>query len=237
MRQIILDTETTGLSPEEGHRIIEIGCLEMVDRQLTGNHLHFYVNPERAIEQDALQIHGITEKFLLDKPLFKDIADQLIDFLSGAELIIHNAPFDVGFINYELGLTKRSFKLLQEYCQIIDSLAIARHKHPGQQNSLDALCRRYGVDNMQRDLHGALLDAQLLAQVYLLMTGGQSQLFDLEANSTTLTQETRIRRRIKRTSPLPVIKPTAEELAAHESLLSILKHVDVSVGQNDDLGA
>lgn len=177
MRQIILDTETTGLIPEEGHRIIEIGALEMIDRQLTGSHLHFYINPERLIEKSAIDIHGITDAFLIDKPLFKDIATELISFIKGAELIMHNASFDVGFINYELRLCQ-SFKLLTHYCHIIDTLAIARQKHPGQHNNLDALCRRYCVNNSNRNYHGALLDAKLLAQIYLLMTGGQTVLFE-----------------------------------------------------------
>lgn len=225
MRQIVLDTETTGLSPEEGHRIIEIGCLEMVNRRVTENHFHHYINPERDIERAASDVHGITNNFLTDKPLFSAIVDELMDYLKGAELIIHNAPFDVGFINHELKRVNKSFKPLKHYCSVIDSLAIARLKHPGQHNSLDALCRRYGVDNSNRDYHGALLDAELLAQVYLLMTGGQTQLFD-GGPSTEVAQVTDIRRLDADRKSLPVIKATDEELKAHQEFLVLLNDED-----------
>jgi DNA polymerase III subunit epsilon len=227
MRQIVLDTETTGLSPKEGHRIIEIGCLEMVNRRLTGNNLHLYINPERHIEKGAAQVHGITESFLQDKPVFKDIVKELMDFLKAAELIIHNAPFDVGFLNHELKLIKKSHHPITHYCGVVDSLVIARRKHPGQQNSLDALCRRYHVDNSNRELHGALLDAELLAQVYLLMTGGQSQLFDTEASEGASTAVTKkIHQAVENPESLPIIKATKVEQQAHENFLNKMKEVN-----------
>ncbi|WP_080744694.1 DNA polymerase III subunit epsilon [Coxiella burnetii] len=221
MRQIVLDTETTGLVPEEGHRIIEIGALEMVNRRLTGNHLHFYINPERPIERDAIEIHGITDCFLIDKPLFKDIATELISFLKGAELIIHNAPFDVGFLNHELKLTGQSFKTLTHYCQVLDTLTIARQKHPGQHNNLDALCRRYHVDNSNRDYHGALLDAELLAQVYLLMTGGQTVLFEQQGFAVA-SRSVSVRPLGTDRDSLSVIRANAAETEAHRAFLQLL---------------
>ncbi|ABX78880.1 DNA polymerase III subunit epsilon [Coxiella burnetii] len=221
MRQIVLDTETTGLVPEEGHRIIEIGALEMVNRRLTGNHLHFYINPERSIERDAIEIHGITDSFLIDKPLFKDIATELISFLKGAELIIHNAPFDVGFLNHELKLTGQSFKTLTHYCQVLDTLTIARQKHPGQHNNLDALCRRYHVDNSNRDYHGALLDAELLAQVYLLMTGGQTVLFEQQGFAVA-SRSVSVRPLGTDRDSLSVIRANAAETEAHRAFLQLL---------------
>ncbi len=178
MRQVILDTETTGLRVEDNHRLIELGCLEMINRKLTGVRFHFYINPEREVDAGAFAVHGISNEFLKDKLLFTDIAQDFIDFISDAELIIHNAPFDTSFINHELTLTSRGFKRLADYCQIVDTLAMARQLHVGQRNSLDALCKRYNVDNSKRDFHGALLDAYLLAQVYLAMTGGQGSFFD-----------------------------------------------------------
>jgi DNA polymerase-3 subunit epsilon len=172
MRHIVLDTETTGLEVEAGHRIIEIGCVELVNRRLTGRHFHVYLNPERAIDAGAIEVHGITDDDLADKPRFADIAEDFLAFLGSDPLVIHNAPFDVGFLNRELTLANLT-PLLEERCEVIDTLALARRLHPGQKNSLDALCRRYEVDNSQRELHGALLDAQILADVYLAMTGGQ----------------------------------------------------------------
>lgn len=177
MRQIILDTETTGLKVEENHRLIEIGCLEMINRKLTGKHFHYYINPERSIEESAALIHGLTNQFLADKPLFADIASELMEFMKGAELIIHNAPFDIGFINAELKALKQSWKPITHYCRVVDTLVLARQLHVGQRNSLDALCKRYRIDNSKREFHGALLDASLLAEVYLAMTGGQGSLF------------------------------------------------------------
>src|SRR5437868_1561540 len=158
MRQIILDTETTGLRVEDGHRIIEIACLEMVNRKLTGEHYHQFVNPLREVEAAAMAVHGITNAFLTDKPIFSEIAKDLMKFIDGAELIIHNAPFDVSFLNNELFLSGQNYKTIAEYCSVIDTLSMARKLHPGQRNSLDALCKRYGVDNSKRDLHGALID-------------------------------------------------------------------------------
>jgi len=175
MRQIILDTETTGLEPELGHRIIEIAGVELVNRRLTGNHFHCYLNPERESEAGALEVHGLSMEFLRDKPKFREIVNEFLDYVSGAELIIHNAPFDVAFLNHELARADR--KQINEYCRdILDTLRLAREMHPGKRNSLDALCERYQIDNSARTLHGALLDAQLLAEAYLAMTRGQESL-------------------------------------------------------------
>ena len=176
MRQIVLDTETTGLETSQDHRIIEIGCVELVNRKLTGKHYHQYINPQRKVDEGAMQVHGITDEFLEDKPLFANIVDEFLAFVGDAELVIHNAPFDVGFINHELSKLTKYPKSIAGLCSIIDTLAVARNKHPGQRNNLDALCKRYTVDNSQRDLHGALLDAEILADVYLIMTGGQVNL-------------------------------------------------------------
>ncbi len=176
MRQIVLDTETTGLEPREGHRIIEIGALELVERRPTGKMFHKYLNPERDVEEGALQVHGLSNEFLQDKQRFAEIIQELLDFIEGAELIIHNAPFDIGFLNHELNLCDPESGKIEEYAEVLDTLTLARELHPGQRNSLDALCRRYEVDNSNRQLHGALLDAELLLDVYLLMTGGQSAL-------------------------------------------------------------
>lgn len=219
MRQIVLDTETTGLEPKAGHRIIEIGAVEIVGRKLTGNHYHQYINPERAIDVGAQEVHGITSEFLRDKPLFADVLDEFLEYASGAELIIHNAAFDIGFLNNELRLAKSRLKKLESVCEVTDSLALARHKHPGQSNTLDALCRRYGVDNSARTLHGALLDAEILADVFLLMTGGQTALFASDAaESDEQVAATLDRRKVTRPE-LPVVKATPVELAAHEELL------------------
>ena len=163
MRQIVLDTETTGIDPNDGHRIIEIGCVELVGRKLTGRHFHRYINPEREVEAGAIEVHGITNEMLADKPLFSAVAEEFLDFVRGAELVIHNAPFDVGFLDMELARLPGRQPKLAEICGVVDTLVMARQKHPGQRNSLDALCQRYYVDNSQRDLHGALLDAEILA--------------------------------------------------------------------------
>lgn len=222
MRQIILDTETTGLYPEQGHRIIEIGCVELINRKLTGNHFHQYINPEREVEAEALSVHGISNDFLSDKPVFSDIAKIFMDFISGAELIIHNAPFDVGFINHELSLLKKSWKPLADYCRVIDTLIMARQMHIGQRNSLDALCKRYSIDNSQRDYHGALLDAHLLARVYLAMTGGQATLFgnSNETQENTSQQESANDLVLARKKHnIPVLKASADELTAHANHL------------------
>lgn len=219
-RQIILDTETTGLSPDKGDRLIEIGCLEMVNRRLTKNRFHSYLNPNRSIDDGAVKVHGITEAFLKDKPQFDKIAEALFAFLRDAELIIHNAPFDIGFLNAEFARIDKKFVPIAQYCRIIDTLPMARRAHPGQQNTLDALCRRYGVNNKHRDLHGALIDAALLAEVYLLMTGGQTQLFfadeqDADQNTVSVSKKTLHRSQ----KILPIIAPANEELSAHELFL------------------
>lgn len=227
MRQVVLDTETTGLEVLNGHRIIEVGAVEVVNRRLTGRTFHKYVNPEREIDDGAKEVHGITEAFLADKPRFAEIWPELDTFLRGAELVIHNAPFDVAFLDSEIARLSKArgaaTQRLEEFCQITDSLAVARHKHPGQKNSLDALCRRYMVDNSQRQLHGALLDAEILADVYLLMTGGQAQMF-----SGGSTQEGEVagdsqeRSRTLDVSGLKVIRPVPEELEAHEAMLTLM---------------
>lgn len=215
MRQIVLDTETTGLDIALGHKIIELGCVELVNRKLTGRRMHLYINPEREVDAGAIQVHGITNEMLADKPVFDKIADSFIEFVRGAELVIHNASFDIGFLNHELASLNRGFQAMHDYCQVLDSLALARKKHPGQKNSLDALCKRYQVDNSQRELHGALKDAEILADVYLLMTGGQSSLvLGYEVNDQTAANllEEKISRDQR---PLRVLMPTEAELAAH----------------------
>ena len=224
MRQVVLDTETTGLEPSQGHRIIEIGALELVDRQLTGRQFHTYVNPERDIEEGALEVHGITEEFLEDKPLFAEIADDLLAFAEGAELVIHNAPFDIGFLDYEMSLLGREDRM-SDHCTVLDTLEMARDLHPGQRNSLDALCKRYEVDNSSRKLHGALLDAEILADVYLAMTGGQSDLglsFDKDSSRGVDLSEFEAAERPE----LFVLEASDEELAAHrdrlEKILSLI---------------
>lgn len=227
LRQIILDTETTGLSPKDGHRVIEIGCLEMINRRLTGEQFHVYINPEREIERGAEQVHGITQTFLSDKPLFIDIADEFIEFVQDAELIIHNAPFDVGFLNHEFKLLKKRLKPIDQMCSVTDTLLLARKKHPGQPNSLDALCRRYHVDNSNRDLHGALLDAELLAQVYLLLTGGQEQLFAASTNADlSKLSGQKIQRINENRGKLPVIMANEQELSAHQQFVEEILCVD-----------
>lgn len=218
MRRIILDTETTGINPKLGHRVIEIGCIEMINREVTGNNYHQYLNPMRAVEPEAVKVHGLTNEFLDDKPVFADMAKDLYNYLAGAELIIHNAPFDMGFLNYEFNLLPNSSEYsLAEVCSVTDTLKLARAKHPGQHNSLDALCKRYAVDNSSREFHGALLDAQLLAEVYLLMTGGQSSLFNKETNNSSIQphkqQNVTAQNNVKN---LRVIKATAQELEEHE---------------------
>ena len=221
MRQIVLDTETTGLEPRQGHRIIEIGCVEMINRRLTGNHLHIYINPEREVDAGALEVHGITNEFLSDKPVFSDVADNFVDFVKGAELIIHNAPFDIGFLDHELASLNRNFQPMAEYCSVLDTLLMARKKHPGQKNSLDALCKRYFVDNTQRELHGALLDAEILADVYLMMTGGQSSL-SLDQGSESRADQAGGNGAYKLPAdrkPLKIIRANLNELELHESRL------------------
>jgi DNA polymerase-3 subunit epsilon len=222
-RQVVLDTETTGLEPEAGHRVIEIGGVELIGRRLTGRRFHHYIDPERSIDDAAIEVHGITPDALIGKPKFADIVTEFIEFVRGAELVIHNAAFDVSFLNYELSLLERP-TTIESLCTITDSLAIARDKHPGQKNSLDALCRRYGVDNSERDLHGALLDAEILADVYLLMTGGQGALFATEQEEAAqrgAALPTIIRLPADRPR-LRVVLARPDELAAHEKQLDTL---------------
>lgn len=222
MRHIVLDTETTGIGPEQGHRIIEIGCVELVDRKLTGRRLHAYLNPKRAVDEGAFRVHGISTEFLQDKPPFETIIDELIQFVDGAELIIHNAPFDVGFLNWELELIQWP-KRLHDYCTVCDTLVLAREKHPGQRNSLDALCKRYDIDNSNRTLHGALLDAEILAHVYLAMTGGQAQLFEDEgATSTHVASQTQHHHFPSLSSHSPVLAVTEQELQRHQDFVEFL---------------
>lgn len=224
-RQIVLDTETTGLDPKLGDRIIEIGCVELVNRKLTGNHLHFYFNPDRIVEEGALKIHGISNEFLNDKPRFHENVEQIMEFLKGAELIIHNADFDVGFINNELSLLRRNtYGVIQDHCEILDTLAFARQLHPGQRNSLDALCKRYQINNSHRKLHGALLDAEILADLYLAMTGGQEVLFvEDQANHSEDQTSENLMATPGRAYQLRVVKADNTELAAHQAYLAKIK--------------
>ena len=229
MRQIILDTETTGLDPAEGHRIIEIGCVEMVNRRLTGNNYHQYLQPDRAIDVAAIEIHGITNESLTDKPRFADIAQDFLDYMKGAELVIHNAPFDVGFLNSELVLMAMSVSggsggdpKIEDSCSVVDTLKLARSLHPGQKNDLDSLCKRYSIDNSQRTLHGALLDAEILADVYLAMTGGQTGLFEDSHSNKNRAAESSIRRITADRPRLRVIHASEEELALHHKWLEEL---------------
>jgi DNA polymerase-3 subunit epsilon len=213
-RLIVLDTETTGLSPQDGHRIIEIGCVELIKRRLTGNRFHAYINPSRPIDDGAIAVHGITNEFLQDKPYFAGIADEFIDFIRGAELVIHNAPFDVGFINHEFD--KLSLGTVKDYSKVFDTLAYARKKHAGQRNSLDALCKRYGIDNSHRDLHGALLDAQILADVFLLMTGGQFSLLDNPPEVDNAFTSKEVKRTLSNRPALKIIACNEDELQQHQ---------------------
>jgi DNA polymerase III subunit epsilon len=215
MRHVVLDTETTGLDPKSGHRIIEIACVEMVNRRLTHRHFHRYVNPERDIDAGAQAVHGITREFLSDKPKFSDIAAEFLDFVDGAELIIHNAAFDIGFLNHELALIDRP--PVTEVCAgVLDTLRMARELHPGKRNNLDALCERYAIDNAHRTLHGALLDSELLAEVYLGMTRGQESLMiEAQDSDNAAGRAAASAQRGK----LRVLAPSEEELALHEALL------------------
>jgi DNA polymerase III subunit epsilon len=223
VRQVVLDTETTGLEPSQGHRIIEIGCVELINRRLTGNRFHQYLQPERDIDEAAVEIHGITNNFLADKPRFAEIADDFLGFIRGAELIIHNAPFDVGFINHELKLAGETYGQIGDFCSVLDTLEQARQLHPGQRNNLDALCKRYGIDNSQRELHGALLDAEILADVYLAMTGGQVSLSLEGARREADTAKAAAATRVSADRPpLPVIRASAEELTAHQRYLQAM---------------
>ncbi len=227
MRQIVLDTETTGLEPSQGHKIIEIGCVELNKRKPTGNHFQRYLNPDRAIDEAAVEVHGITTKFLQNKQRFLDVVDEFIEFVRGAELIIHNAAFDIGFLNHELALASklsgRKLGKMSDYCKVLDTLAIARKKHPGQKNNLDALCRRYGIDNSNRQLHGALLDSEILAEVYIIMTGGQVTLaLSGEQNQEGGANKEEIRRLSLAAGTLRVIRASDEENAEHEKRMDAI---------------
>jgi DNA polymerase-3 subunit epsilon len=242
MRQIVLDTETTGLSPAQGHRIIEIGCIEMVNRRLTGREFHRFLNPDRDIDEGAVAVHGITRAQLETEPRFHEIVDEFLDFVKDAELVIHNADFDVGFLDHELQLMEHARPKIADHCQVLDTLSLARKIHPGQRNSLDALCKRYEVDASKRDVHGALIDSELLARVYLAMTGGQSSLLlDEESDKT---DRGRAARRMMEQSQgrhpadganykLTVIKATAAEAAAHESMLEKIRESGACVWDFD----
>lgn len=225
MRQIILDTETTGIDPQQGHRLIEIGCLELVNRRLTKRSFHHYINPEREIDAEASAVHGIYNKDLLDKPLFAAIADELLEFLKGAELVIHNAPFDIGFLNHEYRLLRGTeWPGITTWCSVLDTLPMARSRHPGQKNNLDALARRYGADQRDRTYHGALLDAEILADVYLAMTGGQVGLAlgQDEGGADGQSMQEGIRRLPAGRAPLPVLRATGAELQRHQAKLAAL---------------
>jgi DNA polymerase III subunit epsilon len=222
MRQVILDTETTGLEPAKGHKIIEIGCVEIRNRRRSDRTFHQYINPRREIEDGAFDVHGISNEFLADKPEFKDIVQDLIDFVRDSEVIIHNAPFDVAFINAELMELGKQWGRLEDYCKITDTLMMARELHPGQKNSLDALCTRYQIDNSQRDLHGALLDAQILLDVYMALTGGQTSL-SLDEDISEDSDRIRLQRLDENRLPLRVIRPSSKELESHQKRLDALE--------------
>jgi DNA polymerase-3 subunit epsilon len=227
MRQVVLDTETTGLDPSQGHRVIEIGCVEIINRKLTNRHFHCYLNPDRDIDAGAIEVHGITSAFLADKPRFYQIESEFLAFVDGAELVIHNAPFDIGFLNAELARSDSTNTSMDSFCTVLDSLVLARQRHPGQRNNLDALCKRYGIDNTQRELHGALLDAEILADLYLVMTSGQRNLLLKDEESPEQRSESRATRTAKKRPKLDVIKASEEELAAHFDRLT---EIDSSSG-------
>ena len=221
-RQIMLDTETTGINIKEGNRILEIGAVEVINREITGSQYQQYINPQRDSEEGALRVHGITTEFLADKPTFSQIVDEFIDYVKGAELVIHNAPFDVGFINNEFQLCGKNLKI-EDICNITDSLEYARNKHPGARNSLDALCKRYGVINEHRTLHGALLDSQILAEVYLMLTGGQTKL-NLDLSNDGGSRQG-LSLDLSNLPPLIVHKANQDELQKHEELLEKLSKI------------
>ena len=241
MRQIVLDTETTGLSTAQGHRIIEIGCIEMVNRRFTGREFHRFLNPDREIDEGAEAVHGISRADLETAPRFPEIVDDLLDFLKDAELVIHNASFDVGFIEYELGLMQHPRPKIDQHATVLDTLTLARELHPGQRNSLDALCKRYSVDASKRDVHGALIDSELLANVYLAMTGGQSSLLlDDDAESTNGGRDAQWQAGVGAATAaqvasdqLVVIKASDEELSAHEAMLEKIRESGACVWDFD----
>ena len=221
MRQIALDTETTGISTDEGHRVIEIGCIEIENRRITGNEFHCYLNPEREIDEGATRVHGLTLEKLSNEPLFKEVAKDFLNFVSGAELIIHNAAFDVGFINKEISLLEWDENSIEDYALVMDTLKMAREMHPGKKNSLDALCTRYEIDRSMRQVHGALIDADLLAKVYLAMTGGQDAL-DLD-QPVLSSQETQTKNKENKNISLKIHRASIDELSEHEDFLSMMK--------------
>ena len=227
MRQIVLDTETTGLNPKKGDRIVEIGCVEMIDRKLTGKHYHVYINPERDIPEEVVAVHGITNEQVKDSPKFRDIAEELWVFLEGAELVIHNAAFDMGFLNAEYQLFAKEqnepFQKLETACAVLDTLKVAREKHPGSKVSLDALCKRYGIDNSHRTLHGALLDSEILADVYLMLTGGQTALLlDEEPSDETQEESVDLTALTKVNGTLVKVQPSAAELESHQRFMEMI---------------
>jgi len=226
-RQIVLDTETTGMNMigvhYEGHRIIEIGAVEVVNRRLTGNNFHIYLRPERLVDPEAFGVHGIADEFLADKPTFAEVADEFLDYIRGAELVIHNASFDIGFMDYEFSMLNRGIGKTETFCRITDSLAMARKMFPGKRNSLDALCSRYEIDNSKRTLHGALLDSEILAEVFLAMTGGQTLLaFSQEGDGAQQNESETIQRIVRPASALRVVAASDEEVMAHESRLDLV---------------
>jgi DNA polymerase III subunit epsilon len=226
MRQIILDTETTGLEPEQGHRIIEVGCVELINRRKTGRTFHRYLRPDREVDRGALQVHGITNEFLSQQPRFAEIAEELLEFITGGELVIHNAAFDLAFLDAELRRLPGPLRIVRNLCGVIDTLPLARQMHPGQRNSLDALCKRYGIDNSHRELHGALLDAQILSEIYLVMTGGQTALVLGESTESMLhvTFEP-MPTATRSVGGLRIVRASDEELAAHERTLAIIDKI------------
>ena len=235
MRQIVLDTETTGLATSQGHRIIEIGCLELVNRRLTGREYHRFLNPERDIDEGAERVHGISNADLEGQPRFADIADELIDFLRDSELVIHNAEFDVGFLEYELQLMKHPRPSISEHATVLDTLELARKMHPGQRNSLDALCKRYAVDASRREVHGALIDAELLALVYLAMSGGQTALsLDGEVTDVIRTVDDTAKRNRRSGPALKIVVSNEEESAAHDAMLDKMQDAGACLWRHPD---
>ncbi|MEN3753652.1 DNA polymerase III subunit epsilon [Mangrovibacter yixingensis] len=226
-RQIVLDTETTGMNQVgahyEGHRIIEIGAVEVINRRLTGNNFHIYLKPDRLVDPEAFMVHGISDEFLAYQPVFADVVDDFLDYIRGAELVIHNASFDIGFMDYEFGMLNKGIGKTETFCKVTDSLALARRMFPGKRNSLDALCSRYEIDNSKRTLHGALLDAQILADVYLTMTGGQTSIkFAMEGDAQQAADSTGIQR-VVRAGGLKIVRASDEECVAHESRLDLVQ--------------
>jgi DNA polymerase III subunit epsilon len=236
-RQIVLDTETTGLDPKSGHRLIEIGAVELINRRVTSNRFHVYLNPQRPVDPGALAVHGLNDAFLADKPLFTEVLSDFLHYINDAELIIHNAAFDVGFLDHELTLANTA-KKITDLCRVTDTLSLARTLHPGQKNSLDALCKRYRIDNSHRSLHGALLDAEILARVYLAMTGGQISLLDLNVveSPVSCATKTASQKATQNNWHHPVIFATAAELSAHEEFLQFLNKKSKTTCVWDTLG-